>query len=225
MGIGKIAGDRGFAGFPRQPSRGGAARSQPTGRYANDHFQTSDAGRHPFPQPHLTFTTTRGRSTFSIHPHYNMYPIILTLHSWVRWLVLASLLYALYRGYRGWLAHQPFSTRDDRVRHWTATVAHIQLMLGLWLYWISPITDYFLAHFRDAVQQREIRFFGMEHSSMMLLAVVLITIGSMRAKRAQTDGQKFKMMTLWFTIGLLVILSSIPWTFSPLVSRPWFRSF
>ncbi|SDL65279.1 hypothetical protein SAMN05421823_107163 [Catalinimonas alkaloidigena] len=154
-----------------------------------------------------------------------MYSILLTLHSFVRWLVLISLLLAIVRGYRGWLAHQPFSRRDNALRHWTATVAHVQLILGIGLYFISPLVAYFLDHFQAAMQQREIRFFGMEHSSMMLLGIVLITVGSMRAKRAATDRQRFKTMALWYTAGLLVILSSIPWAFSPLVSRPWFRTF
>lgn len=152
-----------------------------------------------------------------------MYSVLLTLHSGIRWLVLASLLYAIYRGYRGWFAGQTFSKFDNTLRHTTATIAHIQLIIGVCLYFISPVIDYFLQNFSEAVHQREIRFFGMEHSSMMFIAIVVITIGSMKAKRKATDQQKFKAMALWFTIGLLIILSSIPWAFSPLVSRPWFR--
>jgi NADH:ubiquinone oxidoreductase subunit 2 (subunit N) len=99
------------------------------------------------------------------------------------------------------------------------------MVLGIVLYCISPVVRYFLNYFKDAVHQREIRFFGMEHVIMMLLAVILITIGSMRAKRQPDDKQKFRAMAIFFTIALLVILSSIPWQFSPLVSRPYFRSF
>ncbi|GAB3173592.1 hypothetical protein GCM10027291_30180 [Telluribacter humicola] len=98
-------------------------------------------------------------------------------------------------------------------------------MLGLGLYFISPIIDYFLHNFWDAIHQREIRFFGMEHSSMMIAAVVVITIGSAKAKRRQTDAEKFRTMAIWFAIGLFIILTSIPWSFSPLTSRPNFRAF
>lgn len=154
-----------------------------------------------------------------------MFPVVLALHSFVRWLVLAGLLFAIFLAYRGWITKKAFSKFDNAVRHWTATIVHIQLILGVWLYGVSPIIDYFLHYFREAVHQREIRFFGMEHSTVMLAAIVVITIGSAKAKRKPTDTEKFRTMAVWFTIGLLMILTSIPWSFSPLVSRPHFRPF
>jgi len=154
-----------------------------------------------------------------------MYPILLASHSLVRWLVLASLLYAIIRAYQGWRSKSNFTAVDNSVRHWTATIVHIQFLLGLGLYFISPIVDYFLHHFQDAVHQREIRFFGMEHSIMMLLAVAIISIGSAKAKRKPTDVEKFKTVAIWFTVGLLIILTSVPWPFSPFTSRPYFRTF
>ncbi|WP_183578150.1 hypothetical protein HDF18_09965 [Mucilaginibacter sp. X5P1] len=154
-----------------------------------------------------------------------MYSFLLALHSLVRWFVLVGLLFAIYRSYRGWLLKKPFTKLDEQIRWITATIAHIQLVFGVWLYLISPIVNYFLHNFKDAVHNRQIRFFGMEHITMMLTGIVLITIGSAKAKRKTTDIEKFKTMAIWFTIALLVILSSIPWSFSPLVSRPLFRSF
>ncbi|NRF37497.1 hypothetical protein HQN83_02155 [Pedobacter sp. LMG 31643] len=154
-----------------------------------------------------------------------MYSTILALHSLVRWFVLVSLLFAIFRAFSGCFSSRKFSRLDNAIRHWTATIAHVQLIFGLVLYFISPIVNYFLHNFSDAVHRREIRFFGMEHSLMMMTAVVVITIGSAKAKRKQTDLEKFKTMALWYGIGLLIILSSIPWAFSPLTSRPSFRPF
>ena len=154
-----------------------------------------------------------------------MYATILALHSLVRWLVLISLLFALYQAYRGWLTGKSYSRFDNSVRYWTVFIAHTQLVLGLWLYFISPIIRYFLNNFKDAVHTREIRFFGMEHIIMMLTAMALITIGSAKAKRKQSDTEKHRTVAVWFTIGLLLILVAIPWKFSPLVSRPYLRSF
>ncbi|MFT3948927.1 MAG: hypothetical protein QM763_18325 [Agriterribacter sp.] len=154
-----------------------------------------------------------------------MYSTLLSLHSLVRWLVLASLLFAIFRAYNGWLSKKVFSKFDNSVRHWTATIAHIQIAIGLLLYFVSPIIDYFLHNYNEAVHQREIRFFGMEHSLMMLTAIVIITIGSAKAKRKPTDTEKFKTMAIWFSIALLIILAMIPWTFSPLASRPYYRPF
>ncbi|MEN7551473.1 hypothetical protein AAG747_26385 [Rapidithrix thailandica] len=154
-----------------------------------------------------------------------MYATLLATHSIVRWLVLASLCFALYRAYKGWVSQSTFSEFDNTVRHTTVTIAHIQLLIGLWLYFISPLITYFFQNFGEAVHQREIRFFGMEHSSMMFIAILIITIGSAKAKRKAADKEKFKTMALWFTAGLLFILLNIPWAFSPLTSRPNFRAF
>ena len=154
-----------------------------------------------------------------------MYSTVLALHSLVRWLVLTSLIFSIFRAYSGWLKKKTFSRFDNSTRHWTATIAHIQFVLGLWLYFISPVVDYFLHHFKDAVHEREIRFFGMEHIVMMLTAITVISIGSSKAKRKRTDKEKFKTMAIWFTVALVIILASIPWPFSPFTSRPYTRSF
>ncbi|GAB2976345.1 hypothetical protein GCM10027049_08970 [Mucilaginibacter puniceus] len=154
-----------------------------------------------------------------------MYLTLLALHSLTRWLVLVSLLYAIINSYRGWLANKPWLKSDDIIRHATATIAHVQLVLGIALYFISPIVNYFLHNLSTAMHERSIRFFGMEHITMMLIGITMITIGSVKAKRKATDYEKFKTMAIWFTIDLLIILSSIPWSFSPLISRPNFRGF
>lgn len=154
-----------------------------------------------------------------------MYATLLPLHSLCRWLVLASLLFAIYRAFRGWKSNKSFTKLDNFIRHSTATILHIQMLLGLGLYFVSPIVEYFLANLPEAMREREIRFFGMEHITIMLIAVVVITIGSAKAKRKTLDSEKFKTMAIWFSIGLFLILTSIPWEFSPLTSRPHFRGF
>ncbi len=154
-----------------------------------------------------------------------MYSFLLALHSLIRWLVLASLLYSMLIAYRGWLYQKPYTKGDGMIRSVTTTIAHIQLVIGVWLYFVSPVVSYFLHNFSAAVRQREIRFFGMEHITMMIIAITVLTIGSVKAKRKHTDQQKFKTMAIWFTVALVIILSSVPWSFSPLTARPNFRSF
>lgn len=154
-----------------------------------------------------------------------MYLNLLTIHSIFRWLVLISLLFAIYRGFRGWKGNKSFTKNDNTTRHWTATIVHIQLMIGVWLYIISPIVHYFFSNISETIHIRDIRFFGMEHITMMLLAIVIISIGSAKAKRKPTDVEKFKTMAIWYTVGLVVIIANIPWSFSPLISRPDFRFF
>ncbi len=154
-----------------------------------------------------------------------MYSTLLTLHSLTRWLVLGSLLFAIFWSYRGWLQKRRFLKFDNGVRTVATTFAHIQFALGVTLYFVSPIVSYFLHNFSSAVHERAIRFFGMEHVTVMVIAVGVITVGSAKARRLQNDTEKFKTMAIWFTIALVLILSSIPWSFSPLTSRPNFRWF
>ena len=141
----------------------------------------------------------------------------------MRWLVLASLIYAIYRAYRGFFMNAQFSKTDNAVRHWTATVAHIQLVVGIVLYTQSPIIKYFWQNFKEAIRNLDTAFFGLLHIILMLTAIVLITIGSALSKRKTTDKEKFKTMLVWFLISLLIIFIAIPWPFSPLANRPYFR--
>ncbi|MCT2563828.1 hypothetical protein [Chryseobacterium herbae] len=152
-----------------------------------------------------------------------MYQTLTFLHSTFRWIVLFSLIYALWRSYRGYFHHKVFSKTDDSVRHWTATIAHIQLILGIILYVKSPIVKYFWKNFNEAKESLDLLFFGLIHISLMITAIALITIGSALAKRKPTDREKFKTMLLWFATALAVIFIAIPWPFSPFVNRPYFR--
>lgn len=154
-----------------------------------------------------------------------MYTFLIVSHSIVRWLIVPAMIYALFRGFRGWAQKRPFTKTDDSVRHITATLTHIQLMIGYVLYFNSPFITYFRTHFKEAVGQFDFVFFGMIHITLMTIAIVLVTIGSSAAKRQQNDTAKFKTMAVFYTIAFLVILIAIPWPFSPLSTRPYFRTF
>jgi len=132
-------------------------------------------------------------------------------------------LYAIFIAYKGYFSNKEFSKTDNTVRHWTATIAHVQLILGIIFYSQSPIIKYFWKNFSDAKQSLDLLFFGLIHISLMLLAIVLITIGSAVSKRKPTDKEKFKTMLIYFFIALLIIFIAIPWPFSPLANRPYFR--
>ena len=152
-----------------------------------------------------------------------LYPTLLALHSWVRWLVLIGLVVSLFRAYRGWLCRRPFTPLDNQVRIATTASVHVQLLLGVWLYIVSPIVRYFLGHFHEGVHINNVRFFGMEHVTMMVIAIAVITVGSVRARRKKTAREKFRAIAIYFTIGLVLIFVSIPWHFSPFTARPYFR--
>ncbi len=152
-----------------------------------------------------------------------MYQFLLTSHNYMRWLVLASLIFAIVRAYKGYSSKSIFAKTDNALRHWTATIAHIQLMIGMVLYFQSPVIKYFWANTKEALNNLDLIFFSLIHSSLMLIAIVIITIGSAKAKRKTTDHEKFKTMLIWFSVALFIIFIAIPWPFSPFANRPYFR--
>lgn len=154
-----------------------------------------------------------------------MFDILLPVHSLFRWLVLVSLLYSIYFSGRGYFPGWQFSKYHDGIRHWTATIAHIQLVLGILLYTKSITVKAYFSGLVDSTARMESLFFGVIHISSMLAAIVLITICSAKAKRKNESNEKFKTMLIWFSIALLIIILAIPWPFSPLANRPLIRNY
>lgn len=152
-----------------------------------------------------------------------MYSTLIFLHSLTRWLVVISLMYAIYRAYTGLRFRKPFSKTDNAVRHWTATIVHIQLIIGILVYVQSPAVKYFWKHPAEALRSWDVTFYSLVHAMIMLLAIVIVTVGSAKAKRMETDSAKFKTMLLWFLFAFLLIFIVIPWPFSPFSNRPYFR--
>lgn len=152
-----------------------------------------------------------------------MHQSLLTVHSIIRWAVLGSLLYAIFRSWQAYQKLLPFSKTDNSLRHWTATIAHVQLLLGIILYTQSPVAKAMASEIKNGWSEPV--FFGLVHIALMLSAIVIITIGSAKAKRKTADTEKFKTMLTYFSIALAIIFIAIPWPFSPLAQRPYLRHF
>ena len=152
-----------------------------------------------------------------------MYQTLIFYHSIVRWLVLIGLIYCIVRAWTGFRKREIFNKTDNAVRHWTATVAHIQLVIGVLLYTKSPPVHYFWARPAAVVADLDFSFFPLVHMLLMLTGIVVVTIGSSLAKRRPDDRGKFRTMMTWYSVALMIIFIAIPWPFSPLAARPYFR--
>jgi hypothetical protein len=152
----------------------------------------------------------------------SMYSSLLIVHSAVRWIALIMLLFSIYRAFIGYRSTCVFSAGDNALRHWTATVFQLQLMIGFVLYFNSPFVSAFWADGNFQLDNTN-TFFAIIHLSLMFAAVTVLSIGSALAKRKPDDEQKYKTMLLWFCAGLAIILVAIPWPFSPFAQRPYFR--
>ncbi len=150
---------------------------------------------------------------------------LLSLHSLFRWLLSAALVTTLFRAFIGYKKALPFGKDINALRHWTATMAHVQLIIGITLYGQSPVTKYFWNNFNTAKHNTDNLFFGLIHILLMLAAITILTIGSATAKRKAVDADKYKTILLWYSVALVVLLAAIPWPFSPLAQRPLLRPF
>ena len=140
-----------------------------------------------------------------------MYPILLSLHNIMRWVVVIAGLWLLIRTYMGLFTRSEWSdTESSAVRYYTISM-DVQLVLGLILYFISPVTQAVMDNFGAAMGDDQLRFFGVEHISMMIIAVILAHVGSMMVKRAGESRSKFVRAAIWFTLSALVVVAAIPW--------------
>jgi hypothetical protein len=149
-----------------------------------------------------------------------MFTALLHIHSLLRYGILILLLLAIIQSVRGWLGRKGYTSMNRKLTLFTMIFTHTQLLVGLLLYFISPTVKVGLANMGAAMKDASLRFWTVEHSSMMLIAVAFITLGNIRSKKATSDEAKHKQVTIFFLVALVIILASIPWPWSS-IARGW----
>jgi heme A synthase len=137
-------------------------------------------------------------------------------HSGLRWVVLALLIGAIINAITG--KSRTYEKKDKMLNLFAMVSLHIQLLLGLVLYFTSE-NVVFKAGW---MKVDKFRFYGMEHILMMVIAIVLVTIGRKKAEKQSVPAKKFKTIALWYTIALLIIIAAIPWPFREALGGKWF---
>ena len=138
--------------------------------------------------------------------------ILKTVHSYMAYIVLAILFWAVINAIRGLAGNRIFDLHKDfRISLFALILSHLQLLLGLILFFVS-------ANGLKAIQtlgmgglNSEARLLALEHPAINIVAIVLITIGWSRHKKQGEDKKKFRSIALFYGLGLLFILSRIPW--------------
>ncbi len=155
-----------------------------------------------------------------------MYGLTLWLHSFLRWALLLALLFKLWQAYTGWLQHKEWTPLDKKGNLFVLIFSHLQLVLGLILYLgVSPYgVSAFKGGMKVVMKTRMLRFWAVEHITLMLLSLVFVQVGFSIAKRKEDSPSKHKISAIWFTLALLALLVAIPWPFlSTGAGRPWLR--
>ena len=135
-----------------------------------------------------------------------------TVHSYWAYLVLIILIVAVVNAIIGLTKKKDFTDKDLRLGLFGLIVSHIQLLIGLAWYFMSPYFNQLTNNTSEVMKSKELRLLALEHPLMMILAIVLITIGWSKHKRKIESASKFKMFAIFYGLGLLFILSRIPWT-------------
>lgn len=138
--------------------------------------------------------------------------ILLNVHSYLAYIVLAVLLVAFINALFGWLGKKEFRFEKDlRISLFALILSHIQLLIGLIVYFTS-------ANGLKAIQalgmgglNAPARLLALEHPVINILALVMITAGWSIHKKKTESLAKFKTIAIFYGLGLALILSRIPW--------------
>ncbi|GHA36032.1 hypothetical protein GCM10007103_16870 [Salinimicrobium marinum] len=141
-----------------------------------------------------------------------MYSTVYFIHSWWAYLVVLVLIIASVNALIGLFTKRDYNANDFRISLFTLIVSHIQLLIGIVLFFVAPYFQVLLnSGMGEVMGDSTLRLYIVEHPLMMIIAVVLITIGYSKHKKKLTSNPKFKMLAIFYTLGLLFVLSRIPW--------------
>jgi hypothetical protein len=149
----------------------------------------------------------------------HLYPIVLHIHSVLRYFVLLFVILAVFNSMKGVLLKYTYNQLDKTVALVALASFHLQVFLGILLYFLSPKILFHKAMFHVEM----LRFFTIEHSSMMILSAVLITIGYSRSKKSiGIDRKGHQQILIFYLVALLIVLWAIPWPCKEALGGRWF---
>ena len=143
---------------------------------------------------------------------------LLHAHSGLRWIALFLLVFAIFNAAKSQNTGK-YLKKDKMINLFAMIFMHIQLLIGLILYFTSGKVSFTEGWMKNSL----LRFFGMEHILLMVLAIVVITMGRSKAeKKLKGTRDKHRKILVSYTIGLLIVLIAIPWPFRAALGGAWF---
>ncbi len=136
-----------------------------------------------------------------------MYQTILHLHSAIAYIAIGVLVLAVINAIYGLSNKKLFTAKDLRLSLFALIFCHTQLLIGLVLYFVSPKGMELLGN-----MEKNARLTSLEHPLINIIAIALITIGWSTHKKQESQNGKFKKIAVFYTLGLILILSRIPWS-------------
>ena len=137
-----------------------------------------------------------------------MYEFIQKFHSGWAYLALLVLVVAVVNSLIGMFSKKEFTAKDRKIALFGLIGIHTQLLIGLILYFASPLGFASFGQMSD----KALRLTSLEHPLINIIGIALITIGWSKHKKLTTSESKFKTFSIFYGLGLLLILSRIPWS-------------
>ncbi len=138
--------------------------------------------------------------------------LLQNVHSYLAYIVLAILFFAVANAITGLAGNRMFTLgKDYRLSLFALILSHIQLVIGLIVYYFSASGLNALTNVPMGNMTPAARLLALEHPLTNIIAIVLITIGWSRHKKFMEGKKKFKSIAIFYGLGLVLILSRIPW--------------
>jgi cbb3-type cytochrome oxidase subunit 3 len=138
--------------------------------------------------------------------------MILQLHSYWALLILTLLLFSIVNSILGIINKKDFQDTDFRISLYVIIFTYIQLVIGFAYYFMSPAYKHLKEiGIKAGMKDTHLRLLTIEHPIMMIIAIGLITIGYSKHKKKGNAKAKFKAISIYYGLALLIILSRIPW--------------
>lgn len=131
-----------------------------------------------------------------------MFNALVQTHSILRYLVLITLVIVIIMALIGIVSKKPFGKWDNKFSLFLLIFTHLQLVVGLVLYFVSPSVKFEAGTMKD----KELRYWAVEHITAMLIAVILITVARISSKKMTTDVAKHKRLFTFNLIALIIII-------------------
>lgn len=135
--------------------------------------------------------------------------IVQFIHSYWAYLVLLALVAATFNALFKFIGDKEFDAKDFSISLFALITMHIQLLIGVILYFTKGYFDE--NSIGEVMKNDSLRKLAVEHPITMILAVALLTIGYSKHKKKLVSRPKFKMLAIFYSISLALVLYMIPW--------------
>jgi hypothetical protein len=143
-----------------------------------------------------------------------MYELLQKFHSGWAYLALLLLVVAVINSIIGLVGKKEFTAKDRKIAIFGLIGTHTQLLIGLILYFVSPngVSAILNSGMGEVMKNASLRLTVVEHPLINIIAITLITIGWTKHKKLTSSASKFKTFSVFYGLGLVLILSRIPWS-------------